>query len=202
MHGMEPHDEIEYWRERAVKAEARVLELEREVERLRTDGRELVKMLERISLALDEVGYPSSPLGVCDRAVSAIKQSFAKVDSLYDSIEAGTPHKTAIKFGNMMLEAQRERDLARAEMESERRLVAHYRGMYDAIGEALERAVGGDHSSLERVGVLAKARAELARWAPVIAAAKEWNSLARDGERCGADDRVLEDAITTAEGKP
>jgi hypothetical protein len=45
-----------------------------ETELLRTDGRKLVGMLERISVALNEAGWPSSALGVEDRAVSAIGQ--------------------------------------------------------------------------------------------------------------------------------
>ncbi len=50
----------------------RVRELERENERLLVDGRKLIKMAEAVSVALNDAGWPSSPLGWDDRAISAI----------------------------------------------------------------------------------------------------------------------------------
>ena len=75
-------DEIEHWRNEYQNSRRRTSinsvtrerdEARAEVERLRKDGCELASMLERISLALNEAGYPSTPRGVEDRAVAVIR---------------------------------------------------------------------------------------------------------------------------------
>lgn len=48
----------------------------------------------------------------------------------------------------------RQRDEARQQLAEERRLVSHYRDIYEALGERLEWAVGGDKSSIERLSCL------------------------------------------------
>lgn len=61
-----------------------------EIERLREDGRDLVRILERISIALNDAGWPSSPLGVEGRATEAIFVNSKVVGDLRQQLAAMT----------------------------------------------------------------------------------------------------------------
>lgn len=67
-----------------------VLAMVARIRELETDGKDLVRMLERISLALNEIGWPSSPLGVEDRVLSAIRALAARSNREFrDTIRRG-----------------------------------------------------------------------------------------------------------------